>query len=66
MAAKTPTDGYISRMQDYSTLPETPPAHVWAFKALRNQLLGTRPSPLVAGDSFDDEIEEVDLISHYL
>ena len=61
MAAKNAPEGYIHRMQDYSTLPETPPAHIWAFKALRNQFLGTRQSPLVAGDSFDDEIDEVKL-----
>ena len=44
--------------QDYGPLPETPPAHVWALKALRNQLLGTRPSPL-ATTHMDDDIEEV-------
>lgn len=59
MVAKNTPDGYIPKMQAYSTLPETPPAHIWAFKALRNQFLGTRPSPLVAGDSFDAEIDEV-------
>ena len=66
MAAKNPTGGYTTRMQEHSTLPETPPAHVWAFKALRNQFLGTRPSPLVTGDSYDDEIDEVTLICLYL
>jgi len=45
---------------DYGPLPETPPAHVWALKALRNQLLGTRPSPLTATTTnMDDEIDEV-------
>ena len=66
MTAKNTPDSYIPRMQDYSTLPETPPAHIWAFKALRNQFLGTRPSPLVAGDSFDDEIDEVSSNSRIL
>jgi len=60
MTTKTPQDGHISRIHGYGgDLPETPPAHVWAFKALRNQFLGTRPSPLVTGESFDDEIDEV-------
>lgn len=47
---------------DYAEVPETPPAHIWAFKALRNGLLGsTRPSPpaVTSSASPEDEIDEV-------
>lgn len=67
MATKSQQDDFGARMQNYGgDLPETPPAHIWAFKALRNQLLGTRPSPLVTGDNtFEDEIDEVCQIPVY-
>ena len=47
---------------DYAEVPETPPAHIWAFKALRNGLLGsTRPSPppVTCSASPEDEVDEV-------
>jgi hypothetical protein len=59
MATKSQEDRYIPKFSDYSSLPETPPAHIWAIKALRNQFLGTNPSPIVTGGSLDDEIDEV-------
>lgn len=63
MANKT-QDSFSARFHDYGDLPDTPPAHIWALKALRNQLLGTRPSPLVTGNSLDDDIDEVRLSTH--
>ena len=59
MASKSQQDDFGPRIQSYGELPETPPAHIWAFKALRNQLLGTRQTPPVTGASFEDEIDEV-------
>lgn len=59
MASKTPQDSFSAKFQDYGELPDTPPAHIWALKALRNQLLGTRQSPVVTENSLDDEIDEV-------
>jgi methyl-accepting chemotaxis protein len=59
MAAKGQQNVFGDKIHSFRDLPETPPAHVWAFKALRNQLLGTRPSPLVTGETFEDDIEEV-------
>jgi hypothetical protein len=59
MATKGQQNGFGDKIHSFRDLPETPPAHVWAFKALRNQLLGTRPSPLVTGETFEDDIEEV-------
>jgi hypothetical protein len=59
MATKGQQNGFGDKIHSFRDLPETPPAHVWAFKALRNQLLGTRQSPIVTGEAFEDEIEEV-------
>ena len=58
MATKNQDDKYEYKVLA-GKLPETPPAHIWALKAIRNQLLGTRPSPLVTADIPDDEIDEV-------
>jgi hypothetical protein len=59
MTSKTPQDSFSAKFHDYGDLPDTPPAHIWALKALRNQLLGTRPSPIVTEDSLDEDIDEV-------
>jgi hypothetical protein len=61
MTSKTQQDSFSAKFHDYGDLPDTPPAHIWALKALRNQLLGTRPSPspLVTEDSLDEDIDEV-------
>jgi len=53
------TAGLAQPTFDFGDVPATPPAHIWAFKALRNGLLGTRPSPLVAPLSPQDDIDEV-------
>jgi hypothetical protein len=66
MTTQSRPEDSFHKMHDYADLPETPPAHVWAFKALRNQLLGTRPSPLVMDNTLDDEIDEVHNPSLYL
>jgi hypothetical protein len=60
MTTQTANDTLSRPPFDYGPLPETPPAHIWALKALRNQLLGTRASPLATGGA-DDEIDEVDI-----
>lgn len=59
MANKTPQDSFSAKFHDYGELPDTPPAHIWALKALRNQLLGTRQSPVATENSLDDEMDEV-------
>jgi hypothetical protein len=59
MTSNNQQDGYVRTVYEYGDLPETPPAHIWAFKALRNQILGTRPSPLVTTNTFEEESEEV-------
>ena len=62
MTTKSPSteDSFARPLFDYGPLPETPPAHVWALKALRNQLLGTRPSPLTTTTpGMEEEIDEV-------
>jgi len=53
------TAGLAQPTFDFGDVPATPPAHIWAIKALRNGLLGTRPSPLVAPLSPQDDIDEV-------
>jgi hypothetical protein len=60
MAARnTSTAGLAQPTFDFGDVPATPPAHIWALKALRNQFLGTRPSPLVTPSSPEDDIDEV-------
>lgn len=59
MATTTAQGDYTRSANAYGDLPETPPAHIWALKALRNQLLGTRPSPLVTTTHLDDDVDEV-------
>jgi len=59
MTTGTPNEGYSRMTLDYADVPETPPAHIWAFKALRNGLLGTKPSPLPTSSFSDEEIDEV-------
>ena len=63
MASKSDQESSFPRRYGPGELPETPPAHIWALKALRNQLIGTRQSPAPAPAtplSFDDdEMDEV-------
>lgn len=59
MATENQQDNFRPRIQSHGDLPETPPAHIWALKALRNQFLGRRPSPLVTGEMFEDDLDEV-------
>ena len=59
MTSEGSGEAYSRLILDYADVPETPPAHIWAFKALRNGLLGTKPSPLVTSTASDEDIEEV-------
>jgi len=65
MASKSDNETSSPRRYDFGELPETPPAHIWALKALRNQLLGTRqsasptPPPASSISLDDDEMDEV-------
>jgi hypothetical protein len=59
MTVGNSSEGYSRMTLDYADVPETPPAHIWAFKALRNGLLGMKPSPLANSMAAEDQIDEV-------
>jgi hypothetical protein len=59
MTTMNQQEEYGRPVYQYEDLPETPPAHIWALKALRNQFLGTRPSPLATTNALEDESDEV-------
>jgi hypothetical protein len=59
MTTMNQQEGCERPVYQYGDLPETPPAHIWAMKALRNQILGTRPSPPATANPFEDESDEV-------
>jgi predicted nucleic acid-binding Zn-ribbon protein len=45
-------------MSGYADIPDTPPAHIWALKALRDQILGGRPTPF-RPSNLQNEVETV-------
>jgi hypothetical protein len=62
MSTQTPStvqhEGFTRMTLDYDDIPETPPAHIWAYKAIKHQLLGINSSPVVPVEGTDEPEEE--------